>query len=149
MRCQENIQKYAKHQIKKSSQQLRLSEDWSFSRILRGVKIAPQCSKEMGDPSQNGNVNRCIVSQLSKTGYGPTSLTFLHETYSFGFGSFSIQTLQQATSHLAYGRCPSEVAFFPPPRRTLHSQKLVARSPLRKKKKLWPSRRGWQASYYL
>ena len=46
------------------------------------VNIAPQCSKEMGDPSQNGNVNRCIVSH-------------------------------HATIHLAYGRCPSEVAFFP------------------------------------
>lgn len=119
MRCQETIQKYAKHQIKKSSQQWRLNEDWSFSRILRGWTSPHSAARSLGDPSQNRNVKRCIVS---------------HQLH--------------ATIHLAYGRCPWEVAFFPPTSQDFAQPKLVARSPLREKKKPWPSRHGWQASYY-
>lgn len=38
--------------------------------------------------------------------------------------------------------------FFPPPRRTLHSQNWWRGARCGKKKKPWPSRHGWQASYY-
>lgn len=72
-----------------------------------------------GNPSQNGNVNRCIVS---------------HQLH--------------ATIHLAYGRCPWEVAFFPPTSQDFARPKAGGAEPVAGKKKPWPSRHGWQASYY-
>lgn len=93
MRCQENIQKYAKHQIKKSSQQWRLSEDWSFSRILRGWRSPHSAARRWGIPPKT-ETSTDVLFPISYTPPSTWPMGDVHQRW----------------------------LFFPPPRRTLHSQ---------------------------
>lgn len=120
MRCQETIQKYAKHQIKKSSQQWRLSEDWSFSRILRGWTSPHSAARSLGEslPKRKRQQMYCFPSV---TRHHPLGLWEM--SIRGGFFSSHLAGLCTAKNWWRGARCG-------------------------KKKKPWPSRHGWQASYY-